>query len=99
MDTLKFPIYTKHNDFTFVMQLSKHRALVAQGSELMPYGTFEVNVEPAVHHYWTEYEEGKAIEITRADYKLKFNNARLQTIKPLWETELKGEEDNKFYGF
>lgn len=76
MDTVKFPIYTKHNDFTFVMQLSKHRALVAQGSDLMPYGTFEVNIEPAVHHYYTELDEGKAIKITRTFFQTRFKKAQ-----------------------
>lgn len=84
MNTIEFPIYTKHNDFTFVMQFSKSRAIVAQGSDLMPYGAFEVNVDPAVHHYWTEYEEGKATEINRVDFAAKLLDAvKIVTAKIL----------------
>lgn len=92
MNTIKFPIYTRHNDFTCVMQTSQSRALVVQGSELMPYGTFEVNLEPVAHHYWTEYEQGKAVEITRADFKNNFRYACHRNLQMVWETELLGEE-------
>lgn len=86
MDTVKFPIYTKHNDFTFVMQLSKSRAIVAQGSDLMPYGAFEVNVDPAIHHYWTELEEGKATEIDRMDFAAKLIGA-VEIVKDIYREE------------
>jgi hypothetical protein len=86
MNTIEFPIYTKHNDFTFVMQISKHRALVAQGSDNMPYGTFEVNIEPAVHHYFTELDEDKAIKITRTLFQSKFRKAQFKNMNLLNST-------------